>query len=395
MSTPSTNLPLPQFYARTLRSLLPIFDDTLPLSDASTQAQLSTGIDELYIVGRMLSTLGVFSDNETADELGDRELVFMTAAWVLGEAEAKTGLGGYPERQAALKRSETALGAFLNLLQSYRVLGPDVNAASASSGSGSSATPADPAQRRDAKIRAYKQEKELRDQISVCGYSLFSLCGTFGYRLEEVPSARKRNSNSTTYFSFGARRNAALLFAPRLTFQGALPTHPSGSSNPLAFILGLLPDEAGTSGEDAKATSTSVNEQEPDLHDAAVLVLRLLHALTGTTLANTAMELAILAQAPPEPVQGPLADPRSKRQEDEDEQWRLDRTPGSYKPRELISGGGRVLRPFTILPSTVSLSDRERLRSEVFRSSHRLPTMTIDEYLAEESRMGNIITGGG
>lgn len=42
-----------------------------------------------------------------------------------------------------------------------------------------------------------------------------------------------------------------------------------------------------------------------------------------------------------------------------------------------------------------ALSERERLQSEVFRASHRLPTMTIDEYLAEEQRRGNIITGGG
>ena len=65
------------------------------------------------------------------------------------------------------------------------------------------------------------------------------------------------------------------------------------------------------------------------------------------------------------------------------------------KPRQLISGGGRVLRPFTILPTTNGLSDRERFQGEVFRSSHRLPTMTIDEYLEEERRRGNIITGGG
>ena len=53
------------------------------------------------------------------------------------------------------------------------------------------------------------------------------------------------------------------------------------------------------------------------------------------------------------------------------------------------------MRPFTILPSTTQLSDRERLRGEVFRNGHRLPTMTIDEYLDEEKRRGNIITGGG
>lgn len=107
------------------------------------------------------------------------------------------------------------------------------------------------------------------------------------------------------------------------------------------------------------------------------------------------MELAILAQAPAEPSQGPLEDPRQRRTEDDDATWRLDRAPGTYKPRELISGGGRVLRPFTILPSTAAMSDRERLRSDVFRSGHRLPTMTIDEYLAEEDARGNIIRGGG
>lgn len=150
----------------------------------------------------------------------------------------------------------------------------------------------------------------------------------------------------------------------------------------------MLPNETG-------ASSTSVNEEEPDLRNACIQVLQLLHSLTTTTLGNTAMELSILSQAPSEPTSGPIEDPRTRRQEIEDAQWRLDRTPGSYKPKELISGGGKVLRPFTILPSTTALSDRERLRSEVFRASHRLPTMTIDEYLAEEDAMGNIIRGGG
>lgn len=55
------------------------------------------------------------------------------------------------------------------------------------------------------------------------------------------------------------------------------------------------------------------------------------------------------------------------------------------------------LQPFTILPSAglQGISDRARLQSEVFRSGHRLPTMTVDEYLEEEKRRGNIITGGG
>lgn len=154
------------------------------------------------------------------------------------------------------------------------------------------------------------------------------------------------------------------------------------------FILELL------SSDDP--SSTSVNPEEKDVRSATLALLSLLSALTTGAQANTAMELELLRHAPPEPQQGPLEDPRARRHDEEDAAWRLDRpAPGAAKPKDLISGGGRVLRPFTILPSMGALSDRERLHSEVFRSSHRLPTMTIDEYLAEEQRRGNVITGGG
>jgi len=109
------------------------------------------------------------------------------------------------------------------------------------------------------------------------------------------------------------------------------------------------------------------------------------------------MELEILASAPASLEEMPDVDVRESNREQDDTTWRLDldSNPRRVKPRQLISGGGKVLRPFTILPSTNASSDRERLAGEVFRESWRLPTMTIDEYLAEEQRQGNIITGGG
>lgn len=137
--------------------------------------------------------------------------------------------------------------------------------------------------------------------------------------------------------------------------------------------------------------STSVNHDDPpETRQVTLLLLRLLHGLTLPALSSTQMELDLLASAPA--PSGPIA-PRETREEDST--WRLDRKQGQVKPRQLISGGGRVLQPFTILTSTGGLSDRERLGIEVFRSSHRLPTMTIDEYLEEERGRGNIITGGG
>jgi hypothetical protein len=40
-------------------------------------------------------------------------------------------------------------------------------------------------------------------------------------------------------------------------------------------------------------------------------------------------------------------------------------------------------------------SDRARLQEQVFQADHRLPTMSIDEYLEIERQRGNILTGGG
>ncbi|KAK1926393.1 TAP42-like protein [Papiliotrema laurentii] len=341
---PETNLPLPVYYAQTLQSLLPIFDDSLSLSDASTQATLSQALDNLHLISRMISSLAVFSDNERIEELGDGEIIFMTLGWVIGEAEAKGGLGGVDDRKATLQRSENAFNVFLSLLSSYKVLSPDEQAES-SAMAGEAGLPRDPAKRREAKIRQYKREKELREQIS----------------------AQTRN-------------------------------HPAASSTPLAFILALLPSTSDRPSVVSMSTgSTSVNEELPDQREVTLLLLRLLHTLALSSLGSIKMELEILASAPIEPssVAAGLQDPRAMRNEEEDDTWRLDRAARQARPKELISGGGRVLRPFTILPSTIGMSDRERLRTEVFRSDHRLPTMTIDEYLEEEDRRGNIIRGGG
>jgi immunoglobulin-binding protein 1 len=102
----TTNLPLPQYYAQTLDHLLPIFEDAIPLSSPDAQMLLTTSLDNLYLISRMITTLGVFSSNEAVEELGDGELGFVTLGWVLGEAESKGGLGGHGERIQALKRSE-------------------------------------------------------------------------------------------------------------------------------------------------------------------------------------------------------------------------------------------------------------------------------------------------
>ena len=98
--------------------------------------------------------------------------------------------------------------------------------------------------------------------------------------------------------------------------------------------------------------------------------------------------------------------------DDGSDEFRLDRRFDSNAPGPLMDEKGKPLRPFTItsgnargqgagaggpmtnLP-THDLDERQRIRQGVFQPSHRLPTMSVDEYLAEEERRGNILRGGG
>lgn len=65
-------------------------------------------------------------------------------------------------------------------------------------------------------------------------------------------------------------------------------------------------------------------------------------------------------------------------------------SPDATVKKPLPKGIRRVQEPFTLLKT------RDTVRDGVFRPGHRLPTMTIDEYLAIERQRGGIIesTGG-
>lgn len=94
-------------------------------------------------------------------------------------------------------------------------------------------------------------------------------------------------------------------------------------------------------------------------------------------------ELPLVANAPPPSAPTPI-------DRDADETSRLD-TPfrGLQNPGgPLLSQKGKPLQPFTLVGSRA-----ERAKG-VFRSGHNLPTMSIDEYLDEERRQGNILEGG-
>ncbi|MCJ1415935.1 hypothetical protein MMC32_002270 [Xylographa parallela] len=110
-----------------------------------------------------------------------------------------------------------------------------------------------------------------------------------------------------------------------------------------------------------------------------------------------AQEFKMIASAPPTPPPDPSAlerDYRSRTGMITDlYSSRLD-PPISQLLRNgnagpILSKEGKPLKPFTLL------DNRQIIRDGVFRPDHSLPTMTIEEYLAEEKRRGGIIEGGG
>ncbi|KAM0245612.1 hypothetical protein ACHAP5_005262 [Fusarium lateritium] len=97
-------------------------------------------------------------------------------------------------------------------------------------------------------------------------------------------------------------------------------------------------------------------------------------------------EVEILAHAP-----RPLAPSTTDTPSPDDHSYRLDqplRRLQSFQGGPLLSKQGKPLQPFTLVGS------RDQMSRDVFRSGHNLPTMSIDEYLEEEKRQGNILQGG-
>lgn len=174
-------------------------------------------------------------------------------------------------------------------------------------------------------------------------------------------------------------------------------------------------DEAFVGGNQAK----EMDIYTPSTLRSYLLMLCQLHALLSiNALDSIYSELGILASMPSNAESisreraGREKDEMDRRQnQGETEEWRLDQRWGSSNTAPLLDKKGKPQRPFTILPNgskamngqgsmgasavQTSMDARQNLRKQVFQPSHRLPTMSIDEYLEEEQRRGNIISGGG
>lgn len=161
------------------------------------------------------------------------------------------------------------------------------------------------------------------------------------------------------------------------------------SSRPLK----LPPTSQPIPVEAAEMFDESDDENNAESRSIYLTWVKYLYIKAHQELDSIQLELDLLGQA------AQMNDLPSKNQRTEDDlSWRLDKL-ASSEDGPFISPTGKVLRPFTILPSKFSTSSastsRLKLRAEVFRPDWNLPTMTIDEYLDEQKAMGNFLSGGG
>ncbi|KAF8343969.1 TAP42-like protein [Cantharellus anzutake] len=305
-----------------------------PTLDPTAQAStklVSTSIVHFRRLLARIRELNLFSLNETLEDVSTRDLLYMLAPFAYAEILGQMNAREVSKRKDIVLNSETQLRNFIKLVEGYEGIIPP-DEANLSKKSGAFAI-TDPFKRREVKIKQWQQEKEIKSKIE-------------------------------------------------LSHSADTPQD----------------DEAGNYEEPY---------EEDGVRETTLLLIRLFYGQAHTQLEQLEMEAQLLKSAPSDEELGGEDeegegsgedDRRRKRNEEEDETWKLDPPVARGGPDgrgPLLDAQGKPLRPFTIVSSSSQAVDRASLQEKVFRADHRLPTMTIDEYLAEEARRGNIISGGG
>ncbi|CDO73631.1 hypothetical protein BN946_scf185014.g101 [Trametes cinnabarina] len=332
------DIPLSSLFHRALTTAAKA--SNLPTLEDETQELVQSALSDLRQCTTRVAKLALFSPNEQLADIPTRDLVYLLLPYVLSEVQSRVRATEREDRIDLVQDVKSHLEAYIHYLEQYEVITPedrDLYGRPTSSVT-------DPAKRRELKIKQFKREKDIKARIE---------------------AVRKRMGQSAT----------------------------DPSSN-IELIASVLPDP---SKKAADADQESDADTEEILREALILLLRFIYAEAQTQLEKTNEELELLRNAPPLPPQAsPSNDPRTAKKREEDDMWRLDAPLNKGGPDgkgPLLDPQGKPLRPFVLLGSNAA--DRARLQAQVFQPDHRLPTMSIEEYLELERQRGNIITGGG
>ncbi|KDN53430.1 hypothetical protein K437DRAFT_253128 [Tilletiaria anomala UBC 951] len=370
---------------------------------------------------------------ETLREVSTGALRSLLIHSLRGEAEAnvRTAFDARAERRRRLANSKAHYNVFLHSLQALKIIPPITDSllkahaqlyasddgedgGEASSASRTALPPnaalAASARRRELKIALFKTERSLKSSLE-----LFRSAFSTSNRLWSG-SAALSSPEDVFYDAMFPRRPR------RKGGEGGEETNSDGDqeeadSDDDDEDKDDEEEDRSADGQVVAGASSDSNTGVPRTVRAYILLLLNLHAVKASQqLESAQQELQLLASMPEAAAVSENgsglsgADLRQRARHAGNPDWRLDRGPGGSGALSgpLLDDKGKPLRPFVITDGTdntgsgaaeaavpAEMSARERAHAEVFRPSHRLPTMSIDDYLAEERRRGNIIEGGG
>lgn len=380
------------------------------------QSQVSAVALELLRAQRMVSKLSLFSSNESLDDIQTRDIKYLAIEYQLGVvAERRQPLNPSDPESANdnTSRLDTVKAAieyyfeFLKNLNNYGLLNNDMIAEPSSSSSDSrsgkvtelsssssesntqsptfSSSPLvpkrlaatiatgkvslrdlqakDPATRRAEKIEQFRREKAVEKAIKAIEERIKS---------EHTRAYRHKIKGSDTYSS-----------TPTESSSNASASHGDDDSS----------EEVDYAGADEDTVRTL------EFSKLQLMALRSLNALETLN-----MELEMVSRMPPPSQlqnQKPSHDFRERQTGGAFDKGFTDRVePKLYSSNgsrrgPLLTPDGKVNRPFTIVGNLAQKVERDQVMNRVRGTGQYAPTMTVEEYLDEEMRRGNIISGGG
>ncbi|PKI82348.1 hypothetical protein MVES_003736 [Malassezia vespertilionis] len=353
-------------------SLTELLDEAFRLaslhSPSNTDDSSQKALRHLGDAARMADALAVISENDCLWEISTRSLrVFLIPSL---QTELESNLRPKPDGDRMMQRRkqvEAALGAgrlFFASVQRHKALPHAVAMMTRqqvlNSEKENTGNRPDPGERRHLKIQLLQLERQVKQYLDA-------------FRTEFRNAQQKRDPQSSQV--------------------------PPASNDPFYDLL-ILSGSVNDDDDDDEIDQVDITKsptyetRQPRNLREYLLMLIVLHAIrTSSTMETAQQELELLRMVPQD-------DARAEKQPLHESEWRLDsRWFAGKSGGPLLGEQGKPLRPFVITGSSAGGGaaqqapgdQRSQLREAVFRPSHRLPTMSIDQYLEEERRRGNII----
>ncbi|KAJ3012861.1 UNVERIFIED_CONTAM: hypothetical protein HDU68_000986 [Siphonaria sp. JEL0065] len=342
-------------FEKAQRSFNEIESSDLGCSCDEYQSKLHSCLAMLSSCAVMVRQLGIFSSNETIQDLNTLDLRFLLIDFYLGVLALKrtsvtptsstsTALAinhnnssaKYSERLAILKDGMSYFDTFLFNLEMHEALGEN-DKKYILDPRNAFLLPKDPTLLRGEKIERFKRERALKEKLRVLQAA--------------VDEARKDSGDKKK-----GDRDANML---------------------------------GSSGE--------TDDFEPELRDDDLyrdLMLTTIEFCIQKSVdemrsakdeIDMLEQIAVMEAArTPQQASGSMSSANADATLDDLSQLRI-------KPDTLLTRDGKPRQPFMI----TNTSKREEFQKGVFRPGHNLPTMTVDEFLENEFARGNVIKGGG